>query len=236
MMGTRPVLKPPVVRRDGTGPRHTINAISHLENGADGLGSRFFSADNAAALGPRLLQLIAAQLRFVLFRQRCALEQIEPTLGDLQYIYSSNMEVEYQLLDMPFALGSIDITAKQNAVRLALYIHTQPIISVAKSSAAFSRRMTLQLKEALEQSELSKLWSPNCDLLLWVLFVCAHICYEQAEWPWLIEYIAKVAIMMGLETLDALQAVLEEFSYCPRTFGETLERIWKELRSFRGCQ
>lgn len=88
--------------------------------------------------------------------------------------------------------------------------------------------MNKQLLRALEQTSLSGFWDQNSKLLLWVLFIGAHACCGQPERLWFIAQLARVIIVLDLDSREAMKAVLTKFSYVELYFGKSLDEIWEE--------
>ena len=88
--------------------------------------------------------------------------------------------------------------------------------------------MNKQLLRALEQTSLSDFWDQNSKLLLWVLFIGVHACCGQPERLWFIAQLARVIIVLDLDSREAMKAVLTKFSYVELYFGKSLDEIWEE--------
>lgn len=176
-------------------------------------------------LGPALLHVATKQRTVMHFRCICSRGDYSPTPTDMQYIYGLEMSVEYHLTVLR---ADESLTPAQHAVRLALFIFPQPFILVAKPNAAFCRAMTKRMKKWLERSDLVSLWAPKCDLLLWVLFVTAHISIGEAEWPWVLSCLSTLISFLGLQSVGEMEKVLNGFYYHPPFFMVTAEKIWAE--------
>ena len=122
---------------------------------------------------------------------------------------------------------------RQEPCRLALltYYHSNHLVS-QPSSATF-RLFTVQLKAALEGSDLSSFWVPYPELLMWVLFVGAHISVGQVEWQWFISYLARGAQLLDIGTLAGLRKMLLRYFYIDRVYGSSLISAWEEMQKIR---
>lgn len=230
MVRARPALVPALLCEDQVS-RPTLDALRPCPfSSLEVMTSRFFEPLNAALLGPEILHLISEQAKCISFKELCVLDQLIPTYEDIQFIYTLQMVVEYRLLSMPFDTVQHPLTSAQESIRLALFVFAQPIISVTESSAAFTRSMARQLKESLERTEMSSLWAPNFDLLLWVLIIGAHIANGQEEYPWLIAHISKLVKILQLQAVDQIEQMLLGFYYFQRSFGPTLANVWNDVQ------
>lgn len=228
MTGTRPVLEP-IIRCEDRISSTTLEAVDCPHNTSVGsMAGRFFAASNALLIGPQLLHLISEQRKCIAFKELCTLGVLNPPYDDIQYIYSLQVANDYELLMIPFNQECGEISPVQEALRLVLYIFAQPIIAVASPKAAFSRSMVRQLQAALECSECSTLWQRNFDLLLWVLFIGAHISYGEKEWDWFLAHIAMITRVLGIRSANEVKGVLSGFYYFPKLFDGTMEIVWKD--------
>ena len=207
------------------------NALRTLPSFMAGeMTASFFKPANAFLLGPEMLHLISEQRKYVLFKELCILDHLRPTYEDVQFIYTTQTLVEYQLLSLPFDNIGHPLTPAQESVRLALFVFAQPIITLTKPSSAFTRSMARQLKESLLCTEMPSLWSPNFDLLLWVLFIAAHISDGQEEWTWVVTHISKLVRLLRLQALNQVEEILLGFYYPQDAFGRTLIAIWRDAQ------
>lgn len=147
MLRLRPFLEPPAMICED---ELSLYACESLNVPEDTIfrkqGSRFFAASNADLIGPALLGIISEQRRCVLFKQLCLARRLIPTYEDIQTIDTTQMATDYQLLHLPFTTNGSNLTPMQDAVRLAVYIFAQAIMTVANQFSAFSRSMSTQLK------------------------------------------------------------------------------------------
>lgn len=198
----------------------------HVEEHATGLGFLFFSPGTDEIMGLDLLEIIGNQREVMLWKQLFSLGKADPSPEEITYVYTKQMAVEYELLTMPFHAHDPPLRSSEQALRLALFTFTRPIILVARSSAAFPRAMALQIKSHLLLTDLANLWGTNSDVLLWILFVVAHVSLGQPEFDWCMVYIHQIVRALGLNTRDDLEQLLLGFYYFPEYFGETLQAIW----------
>ena len=76
-------------------------------------------------------------------------------------------------------------------------------------------------------------WSPHPELLMWVLFVGAHISFGQVEWQWFISYLACGAQLLDLETSAELRKILLRHFYMDRIYEVSLASVWEEVQRIR---
>lgn len=224
LLDVAPGLKP----LDLGGPRRLSAAaqaaMNHVWEGPRVVASHLFTK-HAEFLGPALLEVALKQRAVMHFRFLVGRGVYEPSPADMQYIYCQQMSVEYQLTALR---ADRSLSPGQQAVRIALFVYPQPFILVAKPNAAFCRAMTKRIKTWLEQSDLINLWAPNYDLLLWVLFVTAHISFGETKWPWVLSYLSSLVGLLGLQSADEVESVLNGFYYDAKYFRVTVNKIWAE--------
>ena len=234
MMRRKPGIKPILLRNDKARDLHW--SLSQSWTIAPGTGlkvtSNFFTPANALLLGPKLLSIVDEQRAYVLFKRHCYRDKIEPAWDDLEHFFAKQLRVEYELLSMPFEDLRMKLTPAREAVRLALYMVTQPVTTIS-SSAAFTHSMVAQLKEALERSDLSSSWAPTCELLLWVLFIGAQFSQRCAEWPWFVSHVSRTSKALGLVSCSQMREVLLGFYYFEEYCDGTLVAVWPTCQSER---
>lgn len=172
----------------------------------------------------------------ILFREFCArTDAVDLTAADERYFGHKLCKVHQVLLSSPHERSkdvSHDsiINSKQETCRVALliFLHTQ-IMRQSPSSALY-RSLTLQLVSAMQQVALVSFWSPKPELWVWILFLGAHISQRQAERPYFTMNLAYGMKSMALREWSAVKKWLTRVFYVERTFGESFETIWQEVR------
>lgn len=185
--------------------------------------SSFFRPATADALGSKLLHLISEQRSYIRFMELCVLDLVRPTYEEMRVAYATQFSIEYQLLSLPFEETDKPLTPLQETVRLALYVSAQPIVHVSKPSAAVFRAIAAQLKESVERVDMLALCNNNRELLLWVLFVIAHISKGEEEWIWCVTRISQVVESLGLSTVKQIEDALRGFYHLGESFSATIE-------------
>lgn len=154
LLDVAPRLEPPLLG-DGSQLSETAqDAMQCVQSGPSPIAHRLFGQYKDFPR-PALLEVAVKQQMVIDFHY---IWEYEPTSADVQYINGQVMSVEYRLTTLR---ADESLTPAQHAVRLALFIFSQPFILVAKPNTAFCRAMTKRMKGWLEESELGSLWMPN---------------------------------------------------------------------------
>ena len=188
-----------------------------------------------------------------------------------RHISIKRVNIDHRLLsytlDHPFESSSSPI---QEVVRLAIIVYSSAHYNVVQPSSRVARALILDLKEALEWTDLRNYWclpaqetaqigseapSDNyaaSNVLLWVLFLGAHISLGQSERAWFVAALCKVrAERMGqpssksriggkVELKDrekswyAARRVLMGCYWSDRVFLESLKKIWNGVETLAG--
>ena len=224
MTRTAPRIKPP---RTCGSQNHLMQLETNSCTSFAKTTTGFFRTSKADVLCSELLQIICRQRLYIAIRGLGSTGVIELGPSEMQAISKTQMQVDYRLLCLPFE-GQNDSTLSpiQNIVRLSLFVFAQPIVNIVKSSSAFNRSMTLQIRASLEQIDLCSLEGTSPDLLTWVLFILGHISRGQPEYGWAASHLARLLRKMQLESIDDLRDVLSEFYYFDNSFEETLKDVW----------
>lgn len=124
----------------------------------------------------------------------------------------------------------------QEAVRLAIILYSSAHYNVVQPSSSVARALITDLKEALEQSDLRNLWTDASNILLWVLFLGAHMSSGQVERSWFIAAMSKVRSlkMKNDKGWFAARRILIGCYYSDRVFMESLKKVWKEVETLAG--
>lgn len=232
MMAACPLLLPPPLDDRTSCPMlSVVEEYFEMEPMFQKMASCFFTASNKRLIGPKLSRVITDQRKFVLFRTLCSRGRLVPSEEEIQAVYAQYMATIYQLLVRPSSKPTAEgLTPEQDSVRLALFLVTQPALSVSQPTSAFSRSIAKQLRSALEHTEMSKLWESSSSLLLWILYMLAHISYGEDQWPWIITHVAMLTKAMDIGSRKQMQEVLSGFYFFPDPSVTTLQKVWSDVQ------
>ena len=231
MAGIRPPFRPPIlnIRRLAKSTRDSIGKCP--DKTISQIGKGFSTPANGRLLNPAILRAVASTRMYLLFRELSFIGVIQPALGEVEFFYSRQRSVEYDLLSMPFNMPPPALTSIQEAVRLGLMIFGFAASTRFVPMSAYTLFLVHKLKETLELVDLGSLWSS--DLLLWLLFFGAHISRHLEERTWFIACLARNTTQLDLTSADAAQEVLLKFFNLERFSRDSLLEIWDEISSFR---
>jgi len=231
MAGIRPLFRPPTlsIQRLSKSTRDSIDKCP--DKITSQIGKGFSTPANRRLLNPAILRAIASTRMYLLFRELSFIGVIQPALGEVEFFFSRQRSVEYELMSMPFDMPPPALTLIQEAVRLTLMTFAFSASTRFVPMSAYTLFLVHKLKEALELLDLDSLWSS--DLLLWLLFFGAHISRHLEERTWFIACLARNTTQLDLTSADAVQEVLLKFFYSERFSRDSLLEIWDEIGSFR---
>ena len=195
------------------------------------IGKGFFTPANRRLLNPAIMRALARTRMYLLFRELSFIGITQPALEEVEFFYSKQRSVEYDVLSMPFDMPPPVLTPIQEAVRLSLMIFAFAASTKFVPMSAYTLFLVHKLKETLEPLDLDSLWSS--DLLLWVLFFGAHISRHLEERKWFIACLARNTTQLDLSSADAVQEVLLNLFYFERFYRDSLLEIWDEISSVR---
>jgi hypothetical protein len=161
----------------------------------------------------------------VLYREYYHHKECAPPAAELDHFNAKS----YLVLTIPFQ-NQTPVSDKQEACRIALLIFWNANYLLGRPESALFRRLTIQLKAALETSDLQHFWGPHFELLMWVLFLGAHISAGQRERPWFAMNLAKGARLLKLDNWADVRAVLLRYFYIDRVYQKSFEEVWQEAR------
>jgi len=119
---------------------------------------------------------------------------------------------------------------KEEAGRLALLIFWFCNYQIAQPDSALNRALTIQLKSALEASDLKRLWTPHLDFLTWILLLGAFISAGQRERPWFVLNLARAARVLRLKEWSDVRSRLLPYFYLDRIYLRGMQESWEEAR------
>lgn len=197
----------------------------------DQIGKAFFAPANRRLLNLDIMRALARTRMYLLFGELSFIGVIQPALEEIEFFYSKQRSVEYDVLSMPFDMTPPVLTPIQEAVRLSLMIFAFAASTKFVPMSAYTSILAYKLKETLKPLDLGPFWSS--DLLLWVLFFGAHVSKHLEERTWFIACLARNTTQLDLTSAYAVQQVLLNFFYFERLYRDSLLEIWDEISSFR---
>lgn len=192
------------------------------------LGTGVLNPDVDAILDWRISQAFRDMADCVQYREYYHEKQIQPVEAELDYVNAKSYQFRYAAQSVPFKPRSAPPSDKEESCRLALLIFWFNNTRLMKSDSALNRRLTAQLKAALQASDLKTLWHPHGELLMWVLLLGAHISAGQRERPWFVLILARVSRVLDLRDWNAVRGILTRFFYLDRIYGTEMEASWDE--------
>lgn len=234
MLQTQPSIKPMFLTSSATA-QSTIAAVEKaLESYQYDTCLKFLTPTLLDIVGPDLADIIPNQRHAIIYKQLCDAEMVLPDTEDVEFIYKLQVSIDFELLNIPYEVKT-ELTPLQDAIRLALYSITQPILCIITPSFAFSQAMAKQLIAAIDKCSTADLYASHgmSELFFWVLFVAAYVSRDQEEWPTLIAYIATTIEVLGIESAEQMEHLLYGFVYMRQFCGETLDTVWRDIEKRR---
>ena len=232
MLRSKPKLTP-IPQAQHPLSRNAINVMAAQSEHPIKLTGKGFTASFEVhhIIGPRLLHHINRHCNYTTFHRLSAAGYLTPTDDDLRLIYMKRMSVEHQLLTLPFETG---LGPFQNAIRLAVFTSSQPIILIAKVPCAFTRSMATQIRGFMEYSDRDRFLLQEPKLYLWVTFIGAMVSLR--DWENLnffgLEF-ERAARVLKLTYFKQVERILERFLYNPLHLRSRLYYLWNKILKYR---
>jgi hypothetical protein len=138
-------------------------------------------------------------------------------------------DIDQRFASFPFDYYS-DL-AVQEVVRQAFIIFSNGHYNVVQPASKIARRLIEDYKHALEATDLKACWGEAWRLLIWVLFLGAHMSAGQRERPWFVMTLARAGKRLGPgRGWLQVRALLVRFYYVDRVFQDEFCRIWDEAQ------
>lgn len=141
------------------------------------------------------------------------------------------VNIDHRLLSYPFDHFDSSDRPYQEVIRQALVIYSNAHYNVVQPISKIAQSLIADLKRSLERTNLRNCWGDAHAVLMWVLFLGAHLTAGQRERPWFITALARVALLLSVPNRDwmRVRAVLVGFYYVDRVFQESWRRVWEEV-------
>lgn len=163
---------------------------------------------------------------------------IEPS--DHHFFRILNCESEHQLLSYVFIDRTKDSDPKiqekythpiETVTRVAAICFLNNFLIVSPSSSGLGRALTKHLMKTVSNckiSSLQQLSKENLGLFAWALFVGARGSVGQAERPWFVKRLARVAMICEWHSWEQVSKVLAGYFYVPVSHNEVWKSVWEE--------
>lgn len=143
----------------------------------------------------------------------------------LSYVYSENQGI------MTPSKADLDIHPIEEVARVASICFLNHFLIVSPPSSGLGRALTKHLTKAISSCKMSQLFSlskENFGLFAWALFVGAQGSQDQAERPWFVERLARIARVCGWQTWEQVSNVLSDYFFLSAMHGMVWRSIWDE--------
>ncbi|GLI80048.1 hypothetical protein PoHVEF18_008396 [Penicillium ochrochloron] len=143
----------------------------------------------------------------------------------LSYIYPENQETTH-----PSQL-TIDIHPIEAVTRVAAIGFLNNFLIVSPPSSGLGRALTSHIVSAVHNCKLSLLLTmpkENFGLFAWALFVGAQGSAGEADRPWFVERLARVAMICEWQTWDQVSRIMSDYFYIPALHRMEWRSVWDE--------
>src|SRR5271170_7500795 len=127
------------------------------------VGTALLLPSVAALFDWRLNQAFHDLREVVLYREYYHHKEYAPPAAELDHFNVKSYHLRYLALTIPFQ-NRTPVSDKQEACRFALLIFWNANYLAMQPKFALFRRLTIQLKSALETSDLQRFWDPHFEL------------------------------------------------------------------------
>ncbi|KKY21523.1 putative tachykinin family protein [Phaeomoniella chlamydospora] len=195
-----------------------------------------------ASLDPELQKLIVSVRDLIIYREICHAQPEPLSAEQTEQITALRLNVEYRIMfrlfsHAPYIPGDpsdkIQTTRSQKAVLASLLIFSLTSMMILKHSSAPIRNLAKVLKTNLPSmdSTPSAIFPPALEIILWTLFLGAHITLDSDDdgggsRGWYISRINRVAELLGLRRWETVKSALERCFYVERIYGVSFRGIW----------
>ena len=138
--------------------------------------------------------------------------------------------IQHILVSMPHPADLVaksDMYYRNDCWRLGALLYFN--MSIRQSpSPNLLKSMTSRLLESFQESDMSSIWAPFPDVLLWILFMASCAAWDKSEKDWFVLELRDVVSVLGLKSVDEMESLLESFLYRSIISREPLRHLWME--------
>lgn len=219
-------------------PQHIQQRIQPpASSPAHQLGSGFLSNMLLSSQLIRILHVVRDIIYFSIAVQTKP-DTLDP--ADNHFFRVLNCEAEHQLLSYIYPENqgttnpsqlTINIHPIEAVTRVAAIGFLNNFLIVSPPSSGLGRALTSHIVSAVHNCKLSLLLTmpkENFELFAWALFVGAQGSAGQADRPWFVERLARVAMICEWQTWDQVSRIMSNYFYIPSVHGMEWRSVWDE--------
>ena len=200
------------------------------ESELDQLGTGFTTMSNADLLNPALRQIISKRRKFTIFKELYHGGILEATSTEFVILYTWLRFVEYDLWALLSDGPPSSLTPVQESICLTLLVSEyDTVLKPQRSRSIPSHAFVGRLKDSVMRTDLSSLWGPYSDVLIWVSFIGAHSSRGREERKWFVLNLARFAALERFQDVRELESILLKYFYLKRVHGSSLAVVWREM-------
>lgn len=148
------------------------------------------------------------------------------TIDQKRSISIQRMNLDHRSLCYPFGEGS---NRFQEACLRSFIIYSNAHYNVIQPSSKIARHLVQDLKDTLLLTDLSSCWSAFSTILVWTLFLGAHMSFGQPERSWFVVLLSKATRHCGFHSWESARQSLLSYYYSDRIFEMSFVAIWQEM-------
>ena len=191
----------------------------------------FFALEQGLHFNLELMHVIREYQQCMIFMELLLAGQCKLIQEELEYFQIRARHVEYELLLIPSKHKNF---AKKNPIqevtRIALFACIVANLAYYQPFSAISRALAMQLKGALEGTDLASAWYSHHELLVWVCWIGMETSRGQKEYPWFVSNLARAVRILRVKDCGHLRDILLQFFFLDRIFQKSLVSVWKEVQ------
>ncbi|KAH7333478.1 hypothetical protein BKA65DRAFT_480018 [Rhexocercosporidium sp. MPI-PUGE-AT-0058] len=155
-------------------------------------------------------------------------------IDECEYFEDTFAATQYAIVSYPHPENMlIQDTAvyRQECFRRAAFLYFNTALRLPPS-VAMIKTITSALIEALQESELSSLWQPYPDILLWVLFMGHCGASDPFDEGWFVQEIKRLARFLQLSNAEEMENLMLEILYRNTVYQKGMRELWDDLEKF----
>ncbi len=192
------------------------------------LGETLLASKDILNLDNELVDIIVQVQYITRYREYCLGHGYRVTPQEVEIFTLRRLDLEYRLMNRLFGGTIVAEDRRHRTIEISLLIFSVVNLDLITVTAGPFRTLLRQLMKSLEHPNLLSLWWSARKVLLWVLFLGAHISAHPKEQQWFVYRLAQLSPRLGIKGWDDARRMLVGCFYVDRMYEESFRWIWNQ--------
>lgn len=198
------------------------------------VGESLIASKDALRLDEELIGLVRQAQYITRYREYCLGHGYRVTSQEVEVFTLRRLDLEYRIMRRLFGPDRGNSYPEHTSIQIAILIFSTVNLELLNASAGPFRTLSKLLRASLESSELLTAWWEAPDVLMWILFMGAHISVHPKERLWYLYRLAPLPARLSLHSWQEAREMLRWCFYVDRLHEDSFIQIWNEATRLGG--